>query len=579
MSSAGGNVATKINSRGFLGRTWRAARYPLIYFLIMVVALLIPVWHEADWEILGFFYRTTDKPDFSKDIEIIDVPYRVIESRYRQAVGSLLDYLARLDSEPKGVILDIWIANDKRGLKYLKDGIRNLTKEHVQYSKGGTSNITKQNVPVYAAINPWRENSQEVDEGFMRWHAQDIYYNLLDGYGHTVIDYPSFYDTVLKYDPLLTVGAIQVPALVYEAYEDVNHKSPEPLAQARQPKIIQMGRHADAMRHTATFISEGSDPASGRFVHYCADGSGAPFNKQHPLDLSGKYLIVGSLNRDKENIAKRPGPELIGWALTSAVENGGENAKSIKVTDSPWLHLTTILAFPTLAFLIFSLLSQQLRHSRLRLSLAALGSVLTAVVLLALIDYWVIFKVFKTVYPQLSLATVGILVATGVAVAREKQILALQAYETDLAERKEAEANVYDVFISYSRAGENLQWVERHIYEPLSNTRKSDGPQLRIFFDRKSIMTGTSWYPKLAQAIHGSRFFLPVYSSDYFKKPFCRFEMERAAIKRVGQKDFILALARDTVEIPQEYNHIQFADASVDPEFMEHIVRQIREVS
>jgi hypothetical protein len=182
------------------------------------------------------------------------------------------------------------------------------------------------------------------------------------------------------------------------------------------------------------------------------------------------------------------------------------------------------------------------------------------------------------IFPQVTLPAIGIFVVSGMSWHYARRKIAAGLLMTDLKEATSDPAlDLYDVFISYSHQKENMEWVTRNVYEPLRQFKKKDGSSLRIFFDEKSIKIGTSWYKKIAMSIHGANLFVPIYSEDYFQRDFCRFEMERAAIKRVKKEDFILPVARVIPDIPVQYDHIQYIDAANKPDFIKEITAAIEQ--
>jgi hypothetical protein len=68
-----------------------------------------------------------------------------------------------------------------------------------------------------------------------------------------------------------------------------------------------------------------------------------------------------------------------------------------------------------------------------------------------------------------------------------------------------------------------------------------------------------------------------VYTADYFEeKTYRDLEMNRAAIRHVELGDFIIPIARDDVKVPAQYDHIQYLDVRMDPDFMERVAERIR---
>jgi len=131
----------------------------------------------------------------------------------------------------------------------------------------------------------------------------------------------------------------------------------------------------------------------------------------------------------------------------------------------------------------------------------------------------------------------------------------------------------YDAFISYSR--EHGDWVVKHVYEPLKAMRKADGSELAIFFDRAAIGPGEAFTSKYMWAIVDSRFFIPVFSDDYYGKNHTRNEMDLAYKRSVDKKIVILPIARTSSPVPEIYSHLNYLDASANPGFMEEIGRAI----
>ena len=127
----------------------------------------------------------------------------------------------------------------------------------------------------------------------------------------------------------------------------------------------------------------------------------------------------------------------------------------------------------------------------------------------------------------------------------------------------------YDVFISYSR--QHSDWVIKNIYEPLRALRKPDGDKVSIFFDRDSIGIGEAFTSKYMWAIVDSRYFIPVFSEDYYRKNHCRNEVDLAYKRSVENMITILPIAHSYDTVPQIYSHINFVDITVTPNFIEGI--------
>jgi len=194
---------------------------------------------------------------------------------------------------------------------------------------------------------------------------------------------------------------------------------------------------------------------------------------------------------------------------------------------------------------------------------------------------WVLgLSLLNRVYTQVTLVAISIVVATGLTwftVQRDLELKLIAPPSKKNGTDRE-EFLEYDVFISYSRTSENSAWVKAQVYEQLLKLRKVNGSPLRVFFDEQDIKIGADWFDKLGLAIHGSRFFIPVYTTDYFTKKYCKKEMRWAARRHVDlDEDFILPIACEDVKIPEQYKDIQYLDVRTAPDFMDRIAERIRE--
>jgi hypothetical protein len=83
----------------------------------------------------------------------------------------------------------------------------------------------------------------------------------------------------------------------------------------------------------------------------------------------------------------------------------------------------------------------------------------------------------------------------------------------------------YDVFISYAR--EDGDWVRTNLYDPLVRCRTGDGRKPRVFLDvdKEGVPPGVNFIVFLAEAIARSRTVVAVYSSTYFSKEMCQWEL------------------------------------------------------
>ena len=515
-------------------------RYSLLWFAAMVAIALTPFWREADWQVFGWLNKT-NAPHWPAQWVIVDVPYEDSTddpTLFREQIAAVLSEL--VDRErPRMVVLDVYFSSDSRGLTLLDAALLKLRAARI---------------PAYAAITPL-DHSGNVTAKFMDAHAASIYQTRLDGFGHTQFEFGGH---TLKYDPYLSLSSsLAVPALAVVVAEQ---QFGRPIVAGSAPLIVNVGSPAIAANNTVRAARRSSGGIE--FV--------SPLGI---VDLLGKNVLIGSLSKDRSPYAGRSGPELLAWALIERTAST-DAASSQRPLTSNWILLALVIVVPALSAVAFS------RLRRLRLSgsgalwLPPLGAVVAGFVLIALSV--ALAYALGYVYPRVTLVAIGVMIATLLMSFHARQQALRSAVEMQVSDDHSAVAASYDVFISYSRTPENALWVSQNVYQPLHNFRGIDGRPLRVFFDTENIKTGASWYATLVEAINNSRYFIAIYSGDYFDKGFCRFEMERAAIKRVHQSNYIIPILREPVTVPSEYDHIQFVDARTNPDFMATILAQVQ---
>jgi len=500
-------------------------------------------WKNLDVRIYGALSGLNEPPELDRNLVLIDLPYQSENTDltgFRANLGRLLSCLA--EHRPRVVVLDIAIQNDPRGLKNVQSGLEALMDK---------------NIKVYAAVDPRRENSDEPDPNYLERHDPKTYRELLEGFGHTVM---MTYGPMLLYDRELEIASGQrLPALAVKITEDQpgHYKLRE-----GPPIIVPLGKASavDAHIWRAQFTDAGS-------LNFLPRRETANETPTAPT-FSDHYVIIGSLEKDRP-LDGRSGPELLTWALNDLLFLDSGQTHS-EVLDHSVTMLSGMFVFGGLALLGFN--SRQ--TARLSLAWRLSAALLLSLSLLALTV--ALLLAAGKIFPQISLIVMSVLTTLGLATFRHFSERRRTAWETDMASLIHRQAECYDVFISYSRRpSENLEWVKTHVYEPLCRARKSDGTPLRIFFDTDSIKIGESWHTKLINAIEQSRFFVPVWSDEYFQSDYCLLEMVRAAMKYDHQHDFILPLSKNLSEIPVEYTHIQFMDVTMRPDFIHEILNKV----
>ncbi len=248
--------------------------------------------------------------------------------------------------------------------------------------------------------------------------------------------------------------------------------------------------------------------------------------------LEGKDVIVGSIERDTSTRTDRSGPEVLGWALSDAQTQGGTGLYYDLDPQGPWLFLLIPL-FSGIAVLIYTNSFLLLKRTRLRtlrplLPWLSLGpAVVAGLGALMLFEWWMFSS--HHIQPQVSLIAIGVVLASGLSVTRGHQVL---TDEANAFVPLPVEAYDYDVFLSYAR--EDGAWVYEHVYLPFHRAKLPDGKSLSVFFDQSAIRGGSGWQAKISFSLDASRFVVPVYSTTYFKKPYCLFEIMRAHRKWIA---------------------------------------------
>jgi hypothetical protein len=123
----------------------------------------------------------------------------------------------------------------------------------------------------------------------------------------------------------------------------------------------------------------------------------------------------------------------------------------------------------------------------------------------------------------------------------------------------------YDAFFSYKRDPESDDWHEcvkdKLTYWVKLELGRSD---VRIFFDREDIRSGTRWHAKLAWALQTSRCIVCLWSPLYFRSKWCLSEWRTFAERSVrANRDLVLpASFFDGETFPAEARKIQASDFS-----------------
>jgi hypothetical protein len=468
---------------------------------------------------------------------VIDVGFHRVIVVFRAQLIALLERISEgQDGTPRAIVLDVHITPQPERLEELEAAIRR---------------VRQKGVKVYAAIDPRHPSGLHLMPDYMKEHAARLYEAVLDGAGHTLFETRA---GVEKYDPYLDLGGgISIPALAVKLAEDLWQR---PVEAPNRPIILLLGDPGTVAAHTLRFDAGRIRPVGDRIV--------SP-------PLQGKIAIVGSLSEDLPTGAAPSGPERLAWAIAARAATADNRVEVDILTSAPLLVAVTLLLAAVAAGaagLVYRTFPRTHTHDT---AILAAAIVVPATLLVAMVG--LLAKV-RLVYPQITLPAVAILLSAALSWWFARSYLAARVADPASDPLDEE----YDVFVSYARTPpENEAWVRQEVVAPLSAAIGPGGKPLRVFFDQRTIRPGESWFQRLAHAIHASRFFLPVYSPEYFARDFCRMEMERAAVRQVRDPSFIIALARGAVPVPVEYELINYIDVTKDERFVERVLATMRE--
>ena len=521
----------------------RSARLVLAALLLAVVGGYFQVWQMADHLVFRSLYLT-QTPEPATGIRLIDIDYPALARQgspqgYREAQGSALLQLAALPVPPRVVLLDIWISNNPDGAPALTEGITALQ------ARGAK---------VYAAVEP-KNRQGKLSADYMAWHLAPLYANVLDGHGHTQLE---FGFGMLKYQRELRLpgaaGETVLPAL----------------------PVLAAVAQADALP-ASLVIPVGDDALFKPLTHHLAQAAGQ-LNPPIPPGAAPSHVIVGSFKEDSDNALQRPGPLLLAWALSDLLAGKASVAREplnhpLALSGLAALGLLWAIAAFALGFRVVRtrVAPARWRATAAGLALAAFG--LTAVLLLGAGGIVLLAGRVIPVALPLACAALGALAAWQGA----RRWIANEQVRRELAGSGEERAMQYDVFVSYAHdPAEHKAWVKRVLLAPLAALRHADGRPYKVFFDEAEIQVGRQWKSDIELALLGSVCFVAVYSERYFGRPYCREEIELADQLRIEGRLRMFPVARTVDGVPERYlRKAQYIDARTDVDFMGELIAQI----
>lgn len=533
-----------------------------VAYVVVMVAAALWIPHEWDWHVLKWMSSRVP-PTFSPEVSIVDVPWNVADvAGDRRRIAAFLNGLVASGARPGAVILDVefWPCQSNPCGAPMDAADRALST---------SIRLATQRFPVYATEELPVSHDDAVI-GPADPHDPRIY-SVVSGAGETrFTSIPDarglFYRICYASVPFENtsgevVGTQDIWAMVARVL--------------MPPRFFAAGPQCDSTHIPLRLGTETADaPAIYRFSDV------RTFNTYSQLD-DKTYVIVGTIEYDRPPFVDRSGPEVLGWALSNALDAGSLVGKTPYYDVQPQNATLVVLVplFSALAVLAYAALFLGLRRVRLRglryLSPWLSSGVAAAAGIAIVAAFELLFLLSHHIAPQVSLIVAGVVVASGLSGVRGTQML---IEESESAETPPAEVYDYDVFISY--AHHDAAWVDKHLLAPMREAVLADGRKLSIFFDTSSIRSGTGWQPKIALAIDGSRFIVPVYSETYFQQPYCRFEIMRAHRKWVvaGEESrCVLPIMLGHPQIPPAIDDIQAWSVDDHPDVVTQVVAEIVE--
>ncbi len=125
----------------------------------------------------------------------------------------------------------------------------------------------------------------------------------------------------------------------------------------------------------------------------------------------------------------------------------------------------------------------------------------------------------------------------------------------------------HDIFISYRRNAETLEWMKKHLLPLLSLRLEFELNREPDIYVDEQLKTGTSWPLELGRELGSSKILLVLWTANYLGSKWCAQELcqmlarERETRRRTPKNPMglvIPAIIHDGEKIPQELRDVQY---------------------
>ncbi len=542
----------------------RLGLYLFIFFITVTLLIVLVKFRRFDNYLVNEANKASNwNNELNKDIVLINLEKNKAgsevndDNHFRRNIINLLNTIAieaKNNKGPKGVLLDLYFSSDSTYITQLKTALKQLK---------------DLKVPVYASYNINEKHERleinNIDfDAVEANHATDIYSNYLKGSEeinagagryHTFF-YPdkdvANYENDIYLFSSLGEDSVLIGSLVQKVGMDLNSSGSISHISKRVGSLVPYRSPSMMEKATYTFIP-GQNESPGIFKPGAAH--------KVAVDMNKNIMVVGDMANDRVNIDNKrqiPGTYIVTWALSNLLDS---NTGLKLPIESLYLIIGQILFFSFISVLIYALLFKYVK--RLQTKPAVIAFISFAVTALIFFSYFRVVFSFNYVIPASHT-----IVATCVACILSYRF-AHKFLVTGVAEGSQK----YDVFISYSRS--QSDWVDKYVYAPLAAYTKPNGEKLKIFYDKKSIGIGEMFTTKYMWAIVDTKYFIPIFSDDYYLKNHCRNEMDCAVKREIEKLLSIQAIALSFKAVPEAFNCINFIDVTKTPGFIQVIEAEL----